>query len=157
MKLSYSSKGILPAIFVVSTAVLTSLNVPISAQTCELLEVIGSGDTEVTKTVSLPGTFLLDTNWNTDFLVDGNQSYRYFVVNFLSESGESYDIDVHLKYSDDSVDTAYSIRGGTFPEGEPTTIEASSRLSGAPYQINLRVGGLTASGNTYTASAMGCR
>jgi hypothetical protein len=128
---------------------------PAVAQTCEPLPVLGSTSTEVNKTVSPPGLLLVNTNWNTDFVADG--SYDYFLVNFTSESGETYDVDVNLKYPDDSVDSAYSIREGTFPEGETVVIEASSRVASDPYQVNLRVGGIYAEGNTYSASVSGCR
>lgn len=130
---------------------------PASAQMCEPLEVIDGEGAEVTKTVSLPGALLIDTNWNTDFAVSSDASYDYFLVNFLAENGESYDVDVHLKYPDESVDTVYSVRDGSFPEDELIAIRADSRFSGNPYQVNLRVGGLNAEGNTYTASVMGCR
>lgn len=142
---------------VVGLSTIAHLTSPASAQTCEPLDVVDGAGTEVTKTVSLPGTFLIDTNWNTDFVVAGNESYDYFVVNFLSEDGESYDMDVHLKYSDESVDTVYSVRDGIFPEGETMSVRATSRLDGDPYQVNLRVGGLNAEGNTYTASVLGCQ
>jgi len=134
---------------------LISATVPALGQTCEPLPVVGGTSTEVDKTVSPPGLLLVNTNWNTDFAVDG--PYDYFLVDLTSESGDTYDVDVNLKYPDDSVDTAYSVREGTFPEGETVTIEASSRFASDPYQVNLRVGGINAEGNTYTASVSGCR
>jgi hypothetical protein len=136
---------------------LSGLNASVSAQSCEPLPVVNGSGYEVTKIVSPPGALLIDTNWNTDFAITENSSYDYFVVSFLPESGESYDIDVHLKYSDDSYDTAYSVRDTLFAEGETVRITAESRFSSTPYQVNLRIGGLNAEGNTYTASVMGCR
>lgn len=130
---------------------------PASAQVCESLDVVGGEGTSVTKTVSPPGVLFIDDNWNTDFAVPNDESYRYFVVTFVPQSGESYDIDVHLKYPDDSLDTAYSVRNSIFPEGESVTIQAEARASSNPYQVNLRVGGLNAEGNTYSASVTGCR
>lgn len=127
------------------------------AQACETLSLVGGEGTEVTKTVSPPGVLFVDSNWNTDFSVPTGRSYRYFEVTFLPESGENYDIDVNLKYADDSVDSAYSVRDSVFPERMPVTIQAESRTNSSPYQINLRIGGLNASGNTYTASVSGCR
>ncbi|MEM9162262.1 MAG: hypothetical protein AAGC54_04245 [Cyanobacteria bacterium P01_F01_bin.4] len=135
-----------------ATAAITSA----TAQTCTPLAIVGTSATEVTKTVTPPGTLFSNTNWNTDFVVSGG-SYRYFVVNFLSQSGTTYDIDVHLKYPDESIDTAYSVREAPFTESEAITITAESRVSSDPYQVNLRVGGLSSEGNTYTASIMGCR
>lgn len=150
------TQKILAAFGVIST-VLAGTAVSAIAQTCEPLEVVGEEGTEVTKTVSVPGFLLIDTNWNTDFIVPSNESYDYFVVNFLPQDGESYDVDVHLKYPDDSMDTAYSVRDSFFPEEELVTIEAASRFASDPYQINIRIGGLNAEGNTYTTSVMGCQ
>ncbi|MEM9908065.1 MAG: hypothetical protein AAF921_23885 [Cyanobacteria bacterium P01_D01_bin.44] len=127
-----------------------------TAQSCTPLAIVGTSETEVTKTITPPGTLFSNTNWNTDFVVSDG-SYRYFVVNFLPQSGTLYDIDVHLKYPDESIDTAYSVREALFTEGEAVTINAESRVSSGPYQVNLRVGGLSSEGNTYTASIVGCR
>ncbi|MEO1400433.1 MAG: hypothetical protein AAFV72_04165 [Cyanobacteria bacterium J06635_1] len=141
------------AVGLTSTATLASTA---TAQTCTPLSIVGTSETEVTKTVSPPGTFFTNTNWNTDFVISSG-SYRYFIVNFLSQRGTTYDIDVHLKYPDESIDTAYSVREASFAEGEPVTITAESRVSSDPYQVNLRVGGLSSEGHTYTASILGCR
>jgi len=143
---------------IAGTAAIATLTAiaPASAQVCDPLEVVnGEGSTEVTKTVSPPGTLLLDTNWNTDFTVD--ESYDYFVVNFTSENGEMYDVDVNLKYPNDSTETEYSVRDEFFPGNETVTIQAEPRVGSTPYQVNLRVGGFDAEGNTYTASVVGCR
>lgn len=145
----------------VATAAIVGANVssnPVAlAQACQALSVVDGAGTEVTKTVSPPGVLFIDSNWNTDFSVPSGVSYRYFEVTFTPESGESYDVDVNLKYSDDSIDQAYSVRDRVFTENEAVSIQAESRASSTPYQINLRVGGLNASGNTYTASVRGCR
>ncbi|NER82910.1 MAG: hypothetical protein F6K42_25815, partial [Leptolyngbya sp. SIO1D8] len=130
--------SITAAAFGFTATALVSAIAPAFAQVCEALEVVGGEGTEVSKTVSPPGALFIDDNWNTDFAV--TESYAYFLVNFLPESGESYDIDVHLKYPDDSIDSAYSVNNGTFPEGETETIRAESRRNSSPYQINLRVG-----------------
>ena len=155
LSLRLSRKWAALAYVSLSSTALLGLGTPASAQTCTPLDVVGAQGTEVTKTVSLPGLLFIDSNWDTDFSVSG--AYSYFVVNFLSDSGTSYDIDVFLKYPDDSVDSAYSTRNRSVVEGEPIAIQAESRISSSPYQVNLRVGGLNAEGNTYTASVVGCR
>lgn len=127
------------------------------AQACDALAVVGGEGTRVTKTVSLPGVLFVDSNWNTDFAIPNGTAYSYFDVAFVSESGESYDIDVNLKYSDESVDQSYSIRDRDFTEGEAVTIRAESRRRSSPYQVNLRIGGINAEGNTYTVAVSGCR
>ncbi|MEM9091842.1 MAG: hypothetical protein AAGC93_24280 [Cyanobacteria bacterium P01_F01_bin.53] len=136
---------------------LTTLSQPVLAQTCERLDVVGGEGTEITKTVSPPDLLFFNNNWNTDFAMNSGRSYSYFVVDFISESGTTYNIDVFLKYPDDSVDRSYSVKERTVTEGEPIAIRAEARSSSDPYQVNLRVGGLNSGGNTYTASVSGCR
>lgn len=128
---------------------------PAAAQTCEKLDVIGGEGNEVTKTVSLPNLLFFNSNWNTDFVV--GRPYRYYIVDFMSDSGSTYNIDVFLKYPDESVDASYGVRERSVPEGEAIAIRAEPRVSSDPYQVNLRVGGLNSEGNTYTASVSGCR
>lgn len=149
------SRTLRPFLFL-SAMALFSMERPAIAESCTPLEVVeGEGATEVSKTVTLPGLLFIDSNWDTDFAADG--SYSYFVANVVSESGNPYDIDVFLKYPDESYDAAYSVRDISLTPGEPLTITAESRLRSDPYQVNLRVGGLNAEGNTYTASVSGCR
>ncbi|MEO0768410.1 MAG: hypothetical protein AAFY72_03100 [Cyanobacteria bacterium J06649_4] len=140
--------------FSLSLTTLATISPPAKAQTCVPLAIVGSEETEVTKTVSLPGLLFINSNWDTDFVVDS--PYNYFVVNFESQGGNPYDIDVFLKYPDDSVDSSYHVRERSIPANEPITITAESRVSSDPYQVNLRVGGITSEGNTYTASVSGC-
>lgn len=153
-------KSTLPTVaaaFALSLMAFLNTSKPAQAQTCEPLAVIGGEGTTVTKTVSLPGLLFINSNWDTDFVMNPGESYSYFMVDFMSESGSSYDIDVFLKYPDNSVDASYSVRERNVPEGEAIAIRAESRVSSDPFQVNLRVGGLNAEGNTYTASVSGCR
>ena len=142
------------AVTVLSTAAFAALCQPARAQSCTPLSVVGSTETEITKTVSLPGLLFINSNWDTDFEI--SRPYNYFVVTFESLGGNPYDIDVFLKYPDDSFDASYSVRERSIPANEPFTITAESRVSSDPYQVNLRVGGITSEGNTYTASVSGC-
>ncbi|MEL7054039.1 MAG: hypothetical protein AAFV85_27615 [Cyanobacteria bacterium J06634_6] len=137
-----------------SIAALASFSQLAKAQSCTPLTVVDSEETEVTKTVSLPGILFTRSNWDTDFVV--GRPYNYFVVTFESLGGNPYDIDVFLKYPDGSFDASYHARERSIPANEPFTITAESRVSSDPYQVNLRVGGITSEGNTYTASVAGC-
>ena len=140
-----------------ATTMSLGLGSPAYAQTCRALEDVGSGETEVTKTVSTFGMLFIRSNWHTDFAVPGGINFRYFVASILPIEGDTYDIDVNLKYSDDSVDQAYTVRNSVLTEGQPLRISASSRSGDNPFQINVRVGGTQAEGNTYTVSVLGCR
>lgn len=153
----FGAAATLGATAAVMVGAMVSSNPAAMAQACQALPVVDGEGTEVTKTVSPPGVLLVDSNWNTDFSVPSGVSYRYFEVTFTPESGENYDVDVNLKYSDESTDQAYRVRDRVFAEDEAVSIRAESRANSTPYQINLRVGGLNASGNTYTASVRGCR
>lgn len=127
------------------------------AQTCVPLGIVEGESTEITKIVSPPGLFVLQNNWNTDFVVPSNGNFSEFVVTLVSNEGTTYDIDVNLKYNDNTVDTPFSRRSFTMVENEPFEISAPSRVGENPFQVNVRVGGLEAEGNSYTASVMGCR
>lgn len=151
MKLHHAAAGI-----ILSLMATVGLENSAKAQTCTPLAVVeGNGETEVTKTVTLPGLFFIESNWDTDFAVE--ESYDYFVTTVTSLGGNPYDIDVFFKYPDESFDSAYGIRDISLAEDEPLVITSESRIGTDPYQVNLRVGGLDAEGNTYTASVSGCR
>lgn len=128
------------------------------AQTCRPLNVVEGEGTEVTKIVSPIGTFLfVNTNWDTDFAVPSSSNFRSFVVSILPEEGEVYDIDVYYKYSDGTADQVYSMAGVVLTEGEPLRISEADRSNENPYQVNIRVGGVTSEGNRYTVSVQGCQ
>lgn len=136
-----------------------------TAQTCRALPLVGGQGSQVTKAVSAPtvpvplpgpvGTVVRD-NWNTDWVV-GNQAYRQFVVTLVARNSGPYDVDVYLKYPDQSADKAYSRIEQPLTAQRPLRITASPRTALAPYQVNVRVGGFKAVGNRYSVSVSGCR
>ena len=138
-----------------------AMNPSTQAQTCRSLEDLGGGGAEITKSVSLPplgvGLFPIRSNWHTDFVVPGGNNFQYFVATILPIDSARYDIDVNLKYSDDTLDQAYTARNADLTEGEPLRVRADTRPGDTPFQVNVRVGGLQAEGNTYTVSVVGCR
>lgn len=127
------------------------------AQTCRALEDVGGGGVEVTKTVSTFGVLFIRSNWHTDFAVPGGGNFQYFVATILPQEGTTYDIDMNLKYSDDTTDEVFTTRNMVLTEGEPFRIRADSRRGDNPFRINVRVGGTQAEGNTYTVSVSACR
>ena len=145
----------------VAAALGLGMSSPTQAQTCRSLEDVGGGGIEITKKVSPPpigiGLFPIRSNWHTDFAVPGGSNFQYFVATILPVEGSSYDIDVNLKYSDDTLDQAYAVRNTALTVGEPLRVRADSRPSNNPFQVNVRVGGLNAEGNTYTVSVVACR
>jgi hypothetical protein len=130
-------------------------------QQCTPLQVVGTNQTSITKTVSeaapivLPG---IRTNWNTDWAVPGGEDFNQFQARIVSEEGgNGLNIDMYLKYPDQTSDETYNQNTVTLLPGEPMVINAASRDDSVPYQVNLRIGGENAVGTTYTATVYGCR
>lgn len=126
------------------------------AQSCTPLTAVGSSSTEIEKTVSPPGTGVTQDNWNTDFIVPTDTSYSSYRVVVNSMSNGEYDIELNLKYPDDTADEAYSAFSYSLNEEEMITLSAEPRPTEDPYQVNIQVGGVLALGDTYTVAAYGC-
>ncbi|MBW4620165.1 MAG: hypothetical protein KME17_12535 [Cyanosarcina radialis HA8281-LM2] len=135
-------------------ATLTSLS-PAQAQSCAALPVVGGSGTEVQKSVSPPSTGITKSNWNTDFAVPSNRSFRRYVARIVPQNGGEYEVRVSLKYNNDTADNAFN-RTIELAENKPYDIQGAARANATPYQVNIEVGGLKALGNTYTISAFGC-
>lgn len=132
------------------------------AQTqCVPLQVVGSDQTEVTKTVTSVAANLLPgarTNWDTDWAVPGGQPFSQFRATIVSEAGGAgLDIDMYLKYSDQTAERVYQAQGTALAANTPLVITGAPQAGDEPYQINLRIGGVEADGITYTAGVVGCR
>jgi hypothetical protein len=145
-----------------STAGLAALAPSIGqAQQCTPLQVVGTDQTSITKTVSpaapiaLPG---IRTNWNTDWVVPGDGDYDQFQARITTETGvEDLNVDMYLKYPDQTSDQVRDPGDVLISPGQPLTLSASSRGDISPYQVNLRVGDTDSEGTTYTATVYGCR
>ncbi|MGI0486733.1 hypothetical protein ACN4EK_14935 [Pantanalinema rosaneae CENA516] len=143
---------------IVGTVVLASLPAAAqsaSAQTCTPLRVVGENTTVVEKSVSPPGTGITRDNWHTDFLIPNTQSFRRYVVNILPLNGGDYNVQMNLKYNDDTADTVYNQVTG-LPERQTFSIAGIPRASANPYQVNVQVGGVPVIGNSYRVSVSGC-
>jgi hypothetical protein len=129
-------------------------NLPVSAQTCYALRAVGAQSTQIEKKVSAPGTLFSRSNHNTDFAVPSEQAYSRFVTTVLPKNGGEYKIQMTLKYSNNTADQVYN-QTVTLPEKKPFTISGATRNNATPYQVNVNVGGLAATGNTYKVSVCG--
>lgn len=137
---------------------LTTASLPAIAQPdCQLLSVLGSGDTAVRKSVSPPATFFSKNNWNTDFLVPQGEFFSSFIAEIKPENSGEYTVKMFLKYGNDTADKVYDRKAVPLENGEPLLITGNVRSGEQPYQINLLVGGIQASGDPYTATVQGCR
>ncbi|TYQ25242.1 hypothetical protein [Pseudanabaena sp. UWO310] len=126
------------------------------AQICTALNVIGANGTSVKKTVSPFSTLVTNNNWNTDFAVPSEQSFSQFVATIVPENIANYDLELNLKYSDESSDTSYKKENVGVTFAHPLNLVGRSRPNSNPYQVNVFIGGLNAIGNTYTVSVEGC-
>ena len=126
------------------------------AETCYPLDVIGGDGTAVTKTVSPFSTLVTRNNWNTDFAVPSNRAFTSYEATIVTESSANYDVELNLKYSDNSSSAAYKKFPAEIVFGEPLKVIGSPRAQRDPYQVNVFVGGLNAIGKTYTVSVTGC-
>ncbi|NER28075.1 MAG: hypothetical protein F6J89_10685 [Symploca sp. SIO1C4] len=148
-------------------ATLLSLALSVKAQpNCTPLNVVGGEGTEVKKTsspptipVPLPGPFSTSIrhNWNTDWAVPGGQVFQKFVVTIVPHETGNYNIEVYLKYPDETADEIYDQNDVPLSVNQPLTLTAEPRSKMQPYQVNIEVGGLNAVDDTYTASVVGCR
>ncbi|WP_421654749.1 hypothetical protein [Leptothermofonsia sp. ETS-13] len=142
---------------VASAVTFAALPVTLSvrAQTCTPLKVVGGTGTQIQKTVSPPGAEIVRNNWNTDFAVPSTASFRRYIATILPKNGGEYTVQVSLKYNDNSADKVFD-QTLKLPQNRSYRITGSPRLNANPYQVNLFVGGLSAVGNSYTASVVGC-
>jgi hypothetical protein len=144
--------------------VFLGLQIPVYAETCTPIPLVGGQGSTVTKSVSeptIPAPFGIDitrNNWNTDWAVPSeNNTFRRYMVEVSSNDGGTFDIRMYLKYSDQTADQFFNNEGANITSNKPLKIEASPRPDAQPYQVNLFVGGLGSLGQTYTATVMGCR
>ncbi|NET33201.1 MAG: hypothetical protein F6K19_14475 [Cyanothece sp. SIO1E1] len=154
-------------------AALLSASLPArSQQNCVALPVVGGEGTEVEKTPSapnipipipLPGPIGLGAairhNWNTDWAVPGGELFKTFVVTLVPGETDDYNIEVYLKYPDETSDKVYDERKIDLTEGEHLVITAEPRSDLQPYQVNVEVGGFNeiTDANRYKASVAGCK
>ncbi|MEO1133942.1 MAG: hypothetical protein AAFX40_14715 [Cyanobacteria bacterium J06639_1] len=130
---------------------------PARAQSCVPLRVVGGSGTEVNKSVSPPGTIFSKHNWNTDFVVPRGETFSRFEAEIDPGDSGEYSLKMFLKYNDNTADKVFDRKSVLLENGEPIVLTGNVRISEQPYQINLFVGGIQASGEPYTARVWGCR
>ncbi len=149
-----------------SLTLLLGLGLPVHAEQCTPLPLVGGEGSEVSKEISpptlpvpLPGPLgaRIRNNWNTDWAIPGGAVYNRFVVTFIPQDTGEFNLEVHLKYSDDSSDRVYKNGRAKLTYNEPVIIEAVPRPNDQPYQVNLMAGGARSVGNSFRARVEGCR
>ena len=136
----------------------SSFSLPTKAESCVPLSVIGGKGHEVEKTVTIPAIpGFFGHNWNTDWAIPNHTKFSNYKAVVLSDKGGIFDVKMYLKYSDETADPFYEQNNIELAASEPLKIEAIGRRREQPYQVNLLVGGIKASGNKYRASVYGCR
>lgn len=127
------------------------------AASCFPLTVVDGRGSVVEKNVSPPSTGITRDNWNTDFAVSGKTKYQDYIVNITPVKSGKYDVELYLKYSDNTTDNFYKKNNISLVAGKPLEVSATPRQGQVPYQVNVRVGGLGAIDNPYKVSVRGCR
>lgn len=143
------------------------LNLPVQAETCTPIALVGGSGNSVTKTVSPPtipagplgmlGVDVTRNNWNTDWAVPGDVKFRSFIVTVNSNDSGPFDVRMYLKYSDQTAGEFFNNQALQFQSDKPLKIVAEPRPEDEPYQVNLFVNGIESIGKTYTASVVGCK
>ncbi len=133
-----------------------SLTSPAQAETCIDLNVVGADGTSVKKTVSPFSTLVTSNNWNTDFAVPSDRSFSRYVATIVPENSANYDVELNLKYRDNSSSRSYKKDNVAVKFGQPLRVVGVPQSRRDPFQVNIFIGGLNAIGNTYTVSVLGC-
>ena len=128
----------------------------VQAETCTDLNIIGASGISAKKTVSPFSTLVTNNNWNTDFAVPSEPSFSRFVATIVPENNANYDLELNLKYSNETSDGSYKKGNVGVTFGYPLRLVGLPRPNSEPYQVNVSVGGLNAIGKTYTVSVEGC-
>lgn len=132
--------------------------------TAQPLPLVGGEGSEVEKTPQnpplpvpgpIPGLRIRD-NFNTDWEIPGGSVYEQFTIIVIPEETDDYDVEISLKYGDDTSDRIYNEGDTELVQGEPILVTVEPRDTLHPYQVNVRVGDESI-GNRYRATAIGCR
>lgn len=141
----------------IASAALSLAATPARAETCTPLPVVDGRGTQVSKTVSPPGTFLTDNNWNTDFVVPQGSYYSRYVAEVTPKGAGDFSMKMFLKYRNDTADRVYDRSAVTLDRSETAYLDGTARQGSQPYQVNLLIGGIEATGESYSATVLGCR
>jgi hypothetical protein len=134
-----------------------SLSLPSQPDSCIPLSLIGGKGHEVEKKVTIPAIpGIFAHNWNTDWSIPNYTRFHSYKAVVVSEQGGIFDVKMYLKYSDETADPFYEQSNLELDAGVPLNIDVTSRRREQPYQVNLLVGGVKATGNKYRASVYAC-
>lgn len=134
---------------------------PALAQTCQPLAVVKGEGTVVEKTVTLPsipisiGRFF-NNNWNTDFAVPSNATYKSYVATLIPKDDGTYSIRMNLKYSDGTHDQVFNSKPN-LTANQPLKMSGTPRTTEQPFQVNVFVGDMDSVGKSYQLSVSGCQ
>jgi hypothetical protein len=148
--------------FVIAFAFFGFFPLTTKAETCMPLPVVGGEGSEITKTISHPnipgpaGIRIARNNWNTDWAVPGGKNFRNFVATITSETNNTFNIRVYLKFSDQTSTRIFRSKDVEIGPKNPLVVRAEATPNDQPFQVNVWAGGLPNIGKTYTALVVGC-
>lgn len=126
---------------------------------CIPLQVVDGyqNQTVVQKNVSGASALFVQSNWNTDFVVPANRSFRSFVgkVQATDGLGRSFELQMNLKYANGSVTQAYNASVPLKPN-QSQTMTGYPQANMQPYQVNMVVGGVDAFNTNYVLTVSAC-
>ena len=144
---------------IASLSILTTVlipSLPVQAQSCIPIKIDGRDSNQVTNTISPPGTLVSGDNWDTNWSIPSEKSFRRFFLTFIPRDSAEYDVEVNLVYQDNTREQFYYQDALQLIAGQNLPVLIAPSSGQAPSQVSLVVGGLQAIGNTYTASVVGC-
>ncbi len=137
---------------ITSMAVLASTNDRAEKlpKNCQYLKEVATNQTHIRKTIDA----IIGKNFDTDFAVPAGVKFTSFKGIMLPENDGTYGVTINLKYTDNSVSSAF--RKNVPMQREKTySLPFQSPTGNQPYQINLNING--DNNNTYTIAVMACK
>jgi len=144
---------------IASLSILTTVLIqclPAQAQSCIPLTIDGRDSNRVTNTISPPGTLVSGDNWDTNWLIPAEKSFRRFFLTFIPRDSAEYDVEVNLVYKDNTREQFYYQDSLHLITGQNLPVLIYPSSGQVPSQVSLVVGALQAIGSTYSASVLGC-
>jgi len=111
---------------------------------------VATNQTHIRKQIDAIGK----NNFNTDFAVPSGVKFASFKGVMVPENDGKYGVTINLKYSDNSVNSAFQ-KNVEMKRGETYSLPFQSPTGRQPYQINFNINGMN--NNAYTIAVMACK
>lgn len=116
---------------------------------CKYLKEVATNQTHIRKSIDS----LIGKNFDTDFAVPAGEKFSSYQAEMFPENVGTYGVTINLKYSDNSVSTAF--RKNVEMQKKRYSLAFKSPTKSQPYQVNLNINGDNK--NTYTIAVIACQ